>query len=83
MKTELKPYVNVDVDLSEKDILHLKEMANHLNMTIDQLIEKILQDAVAEEIEVEEFKKLPDEEWFKHHWILCENGVPKIRVIPL
>jgi hypothetical protein len=83
MKFDIKPNVNVDMELDEGNILKLEEMAEHLNMSVDQLVEKILQNYLAEEIEVEEFQKLPDEEWFKHNWILCEKGVPKVRVIPI
>jgi hypothetical protein len=83
MNLEIKPNVNIDLDLTEENLSHLKEWSERLNMSIDQLIEKILENSVAEEIEVKDFQKLPDEEWFKHHWILCEDGVPKVRVIPI
>lgn len=83
MKPEIKPKVNLELELPDETIKWIKEAAKELNMSEENLMEKILENAIAEEIEVSEFQKLPDEEWFKRHWILTENGVPKARVIPL
>lgn len=83
LNIHLKPYETINLDLDIETINNLNEIAKELNMSVETLCEKFFLNAVSKEIEINELKKLSNDEILNNHWIICENKIPKVRIIPL
>jgi hypothetical protein len=88
--TNFIPYETVELELDKDVEIKLKEHADSLNMSIEDLIRQILINTISQEISLEEFsekfKDVKDDElpeFLTKYWIIKQNDTPIARCIPI
>jgi hypothetical protein len=79
----MKPYVNEELELSQETIDLITKKAESLNMTFNELVNKILELNISEKISFAELKTFSEERISGFFIITDDDGNPIAQIRPI